>query len=57
MFNLMLLCKIMVNQADDVARTISYKAGLKYRILMLMLYMKAVAEVYVKDLSGTLSES
>lgn len=43
----MLLCKIMTNQADDVAGLISSKAGLKYTGVELDA-MKAVAEAYSK---------
>ncbi|MCO5608433.1 hypothetical protein L7F22_062643 [Adiantum nelumboides] len=43
----MLLCKIMTNQADDVAGLISSKAGLKYTGVDLVA-MKAVAEAYSK---------
>ena len=43
----MLLCKIMVNQADDVAGIISSKAGLQYLGPELDA-MKAVAEAYSK---------
>lgn len=43
----MLLCKIMISQADDVAGLISSKAGLKYTGVDLD-SMKAVAEAYSK---------
>ncbi|KAH9295516.1 hypothetical protein KI387_039104 [Taxus chinensis] len=43
----MLLCKIMVNQADDVAGLISSKAGLNYMGVELDA-MKAVADAYSK---------
>jgi 26S proteasome regulatory subunit N6 len=43
----MLLCKIMVNQADDVAGIISSKAGLKY-VGPDVDAMKAVADAYSK---------
>ncbi|CAD6260768.1 unnamed protein product [Miscanthus lutarioriparius] len=43
----MLLCKIMVNQADDVAGIISSKAGLKY-LGPDVDAMKAVADAYSK---------
>ncbi|KAF3786307.1 26S proteasome non-ATPase regulatory subunit 11-like protein [Nymphaea thermarum] len=43
----MLLCKIMVNQADDVAGIISSKAGLQY-IGVELDAMKAVADAHAK---------
>lgn len=43
----MLLCKIMINQADDVGSLISSKAGLKYTGVELDA-MKAVADAYSK---------
>ncbi|KAG0617653.1 hypothetical protein M758_4G005200 [Ceratodon purpureus] len=43
----MLLCKIMINQADDVGSLISSKAGLKYTGVELDA-MKAVADAYGK---------
>ncbi|KDP24695.1 hypothetical protein JCGZ_26470 [Jatropha curcas] len=43
----MLLCKIMVNQADDVAGIISAKAGVKYAGLELDA-MRAVADAHAK---------
>lgn len=43
----MLLCKIMVNQADDVAGVISSKAGLQY-VGPELDAMKAVADAYSK---------
>ncbi|KNA20239.1 hypothetical protein SOVF_054100 [Spinacia oleracea] len=43
----MLLCKVMVNQADDVAGIISSKAGLKYLGPELDA-MKAIADAYSK---------
>ncbi|XP_024371409.1 26S proteasome non-ATPase regulatory subunit 11 homolog [Physcomitrium patens] len=43
----MLLCKIMLNQADDVGSLISSKAGLKYTGVELDA-MKAVADAYGK---------